>query len=464
MERQLPVLGDAGAPTDLAQDVGADHVGGAGDHLHAAQRLLERPLDHVAARVLGPDRLGQPALVLVEDVPLVALHGGDVVLAVGSAVADLVEVRKQALDRIRERHGVGVEHHDVLGARVHRVHGDSQGAALEAGAVRPVDYLEARVAGPPLGHIGGAVGRVVDQDHLVVRILELLAGFEQAPDHSLLVVGGDLDRHERVVAKVEVAGIAFPGDRDATLAPLVSVPQQPGCGRGQHDDCGHVVAHRVAEEDAAREQGETRQDHADPVDDRMGLVDSGEGRGASHQGDEREDRDQDRDHQHEVGEHQAQHGAGLRDHLARPAALDDVLDLGGGVARGHPGEGADGIELAFGDQVGELAMADAEAAGGLLGGQQRLDAVPSRGREAFADRVEIEHVAAHRILLGVELARAHGASNRTGVDPQDAGELLLVDQPAFFNFPGGYMALIVQTLPLIRFARFRERARVTRWG
>ena len=109
-------------------------------------------------------------------------------------------------------------------------------------------------------------------------------------------------------------------------------------------------------------------------------------------------------------------------------------------------------------------MADAEAAGGLLGGQQRLDAVPSRGREAFADRVEIEHVAAHRILLGVELARAHGASNRTGVDPQDAGELLLVDQPAFFNFPGGYMALIVQTLPLIRFAQFRERARVTRWG
>ena len=320
------------------------------------------------------------------------------------------------------------------------------------------------MAGPPLRHVGGAVGRVVDQDHLVVRVLELLAGLEQAPDHGLLVVGGDLDRYERVVAQVEVAGVALPCHRDPALAPLVSVPQEPGRGRGQHDDGGHVVADRVAEEDAAREQGETGEDHADPIDDRMGLVDSGERGRAPHQRDEREDRDQDRDHQHEVGEHQAQHGAGLRDHLARAPALDDVLDLGGGVSRGHPGEGADWIELAFGDQVGELPVADAEAAGGLLGGQQRLDAVPARGREALAHRVQVEHVPAHGVLLGVELPGAHGTSNRTGVDPQDAGELLLVDQPAFFNFPGGYMALIVQTLPLIRFARFRERARVTRWG
>src|SRR5436190_2197810 len=59
---QLPVLGKAAAPAKLAQDLGADHVGGAGDHLQRADELLEWALDHVAARVLGAHRLGEPAL------------------------------------------------------------------------------------------------------------------------------------------------------------------------------------------------------------------------------------------------------------------------------------------------------------------------------------------------------------------------------------------------------------------
>ena len=62
LERQLPVFGDARAPADLAQHIGPDHVRRARDHLQRADRVLEGPLDHVAARVLGADGLGQPAL------------------------------------------------------------------------------------------------------------------------------------------------------------------------------------------------------------------------------------------------------------------------------------------------------------------------------------------------------------------------------------------------------------------
>src|SRR5207245_11558131 len=77
LESELPVRGAAGAPTDLRQNVRADHVSRARDHLQRADRVLEGPLDHVAARVFSAHGLGQPALRLVEHVPLVALHGGD---------------------------------------------------------------------------------------------------------------------------------------------------------------------------------------------------------------------------------------------------------------------------------------------------------------------------------------------------------------------------------------------------
>ena len=77
LQRQLPVLGEAGAPSDLAQQVGADHVGGTGHHLQRPDRVLERPLDHVAAGVLGAHRLREPALLLVQNMPLVALNRGD---------------------------------------------------------------------------------------------------------------------------------------------------------------------------------------------------------------------------------------------------------------------------------------------------------------------------------------------------------------------------------------------------
>src|ERR1700730_13072380 len=77
LQGQLPIFRDAGSPTDLPEDVRADHVGRAGDHLQRADCILGWALDHIAAGVFGPDGLGEPALRLVQDVPLVALHGRD---------------------------------------------------------------------------------------------------------------------------------------------------------------------------------------------------------------------------------------------------------------------------------------------------------------------------------------------------------------------------------------------------
>ena len=170
LERQLPVLRDAGPPTDLTQDVGADHVSRAGDHLQRADRILERPLDHVAARILGAHRLRQPALRFVEHVPLVALDRRHFCAALdlawlrrgistskrsletpaGRAVADAIEKRQQALDRVRERDRVGIEDDHVLGARVHDLQRFAKRSALVTGTARAVKDLEARPVPPAL--------------------------------------------------------------------------------------------------------------------------------------------------------------------------------------------------------------------------------------------------------------------------------------------------------------------------
>src|SRR5581483_11264817 len=99
------------------------------------------------------------------------------------------------------------------------------------------------------------------------------ARFEEAADDALLVVRGDVDRDERVVAEDEVARVALARDCDASLAALLAVAEQPRRRRREDDDRRQVVADRVAEEDAAGEQRQRREDHADPADYVMRLVD-----------------------------------------------------------------------------------------------------------------------------------------------------------------------------------------------
>ena len=60
-----------------------------------AEHLLERTLDHVAAGVLGAHGRRQPALALVQDVPLITLHGADLGDEAGPWVGGLVNCRRE---------------------------------------------------------------------------------------------------------------------------------------------------------------------------------------------------------------------------------------------------------------------------------------------------------------------------------------------------------------------------------
>ncbi len=200
--------------------------------------------------------------------PLVALHGSHLVAASDLFVrVDLIEVRKEPLDRIGERHRVGVEDHDVLGARVHDLQRLAQRAALESQPAVAVPDLETRPVHPALKQLHRFVGGVVDHHHLVFRVVELVETGEQALDDSLLVVGRDVDRHERVVAEIDVVAVAIAvaravdpaqaGDMPIRLrvSAAVAVAVAAACQQGAEQDDGRaqVVLDRVREEDCAQE-------------------------------------------------------------------------------------------------------------------------------------------------------------------------------------------------------------------
>ena len=68
--------------------------------------------------------------------------------------------------------------------------------------------LETGPALPLLEDLHRLVRGVVDDDDLVFGVIELIEACEEALDDTLLVVGRDMDRDERVVAKVVVIAVA----------------------------------------------------------------------------------------------------------------------------------------------------------------------------------------------------------------------------------------------------------------
>ena len=119
-QRQLPVLGQASAPADLAQKPRPDHVGSARDHFQRANELLERALDHVASGVLGSHRLGQPTLAPIQYMPLIALNRRyfqprHVHPGVLTGALRPIEMWKESLDRVRKRKDVRVPNNHELG-------------------------------------------------------------------------------------------------------------------------------------------------------------------------------------------------------------------------------------------------------------------------------------------------------------------------------------------------------------
>src|SRR2546428_3773737 len=207
------------SPSQLSEDVGPDHVGRPRDHLQRAGRLLERALDHVAAGVFGADGLGQPALALVEDVPLVALDRGHLRTQLRprlglalpiDAVATTIPVSPEemgqvGLDRVGERNDVGIPHDYELCLRVSVLKGDLQRSTLEPFAVGPVHDLEARPVLPGLQDLGRLVSRIVHYDNFVVLVLEGGAALEETRNDPPLVVSRYMNGHERLVTQGHVS-------------------------------------------------------------------------------------------------------------------------------------------------------------------------------------------------------------------------------------------------------------------
>ncbi len=110
----------------------------------------------------------------------------------GWAFADPVEVRQEAVDRVGEGDRIGVEDDHVLGSRIGDLQRFAERAAFVALAARAVKDLELRPPQPPLEDLHGLVVGVVDQDHLVGGVFELIERLEQPFDDALLVISGDV--------------------------------------------------------------------------------------------------------------------------------------------------------------------------------------------------------------------------------------------------------------------------------
>src|ERR1700674_4315211 len=146
-------------------------------------------------------------------------------ISVSVLSSHVVEVRKEPVDRVWEWDRVGVEDDHVLGAKVRDVERFAQRPAFETLAAVPVENLESWPVLPTIQDQHRVVGRVIDHDHLVLRVIELRKRGEQTFDDTFLVVGRDMDRHERVVTQVDVIAVSVPvtDSVEARMLPDVAI-------------------------------------------------------------------------------------------------------------------------------------------------------------------------------------------------------------------------------------------------
>ena len=318
---ELPVLRETAAPTELPQQTRPDHVGGTGDHLHRAKDLLEGTLDHVTAGILGAHGRRQPALALVEDVPLITLHRADLGDETRPRVSVGIEVMEQIPENIRERYGVGIKDGDEFRSRVHGSQGIGQCATLESIPGVTVNDGEAIDLLPWFEDRHRPVRRVVHEDDLVVRVVQPGAGLEQAGNNPLFVVGRDVNRDKRLVTERQPFGAIaigmLSGDPAATHDPSQSadvsrlalprsapVPAGTKEGEQEHRRRGQVVLKGVREEERAHPERDQRQFETEPVE-KARIARAGEGdacRGAADDGKDGERRDKDGDENEKTDE------------------------------------------------------------------------------------------------------------------------------------------------------------------
>ena len=191
------------------------------------------------------------------------------------------EVGQKAVDRVRKRDGVGVQHDHELRPGVGVAQGFGKRPAFEAVPARSLDDPEPRSIAPGLEQrtrLG--VAGVVDDHHLEGRVVQADAGFEQAPEHALLVVARDVDRDERRPAQVQLAAVrvavlAVVVDSGQAVAVSVAVlpavaiaaqgPAPSGDDRDRDRQHREVVAGGVGEEERSADERQEREQPAGQV-------------------------------------------------------------------------------------------------------------------------------------------------------------------------------------------------------
>ncbi len=154
-EGKFPVFGDGGTPAVFAEYIGSDHEDRAGDHLEGAEELLAGSFYDVGARELGTDAFGDPVFGGIEDVPLVALDGGESIVnefrfrgEVPVMVVDAVEVGEELLEDIGWGDEVGIEDGDEGSVGASFGEGMFEGAALETLSILSMGDGDFGVGGP----------------------------------------------------------------------------------------------------------------------------------------------------------------------------------------------------------------------------------------------------------------------------------------------------------------------------
>ena len=204
------------------------------------------------------------------------------------------------MDDVGRWQEIGVEDRDELGVRIGHLQRLLERGALESAAVLPMGDLHPGVIAPALAQdVGGVVGRIVGDHHLVVAVIQVGAGGQQTIDHLPLVVHGEVDGDEWLHFKAAIA-IAVPIGHTQAVQPvsvllavsvavpvampiLESIAQAIGlgmaipvavpiavavlaAGREQDQGVGGVVLQPVDEEGQPEQQRQPGDGHGGPHD------------------------------------------------------------------------------------------------------------------------------------------------------------------------------------------------------
>ena len=211
---------------------------------------------------------------------------------------------------------------------------------------------------------------------------------DQKPfDDPSLVVSGDVDRHERVITKVDVIAVLQSGAMLAVSIPTavavatVSTERQR---REQHDEGAQVVLDRIGKEHGAEEETRERETVAEPVGTALDLRLSDEVGKAADERDDRRDRQDHGRHQDSVEQSSPEQKAAVGS-LTKPEDLASEQD--------EPGQGQHRRHAITGHRLEEIENYDPDGGGEQHERAPKAHRSPAHG---FALSVTRLHRSPHR--------------------------------------------------------------------